>query len=86
MKLKYFQLIAITALILLSFTSPAVKKSCSYCAAFTQNGSCVIVNGKTECNNGKPNATYYKYNSWDGNPSNCISGRCETQVTLYNEQ
>lgn len=78
--------VAVVAIVSGALAFAPAKKGGTFCAAFTLNGSCTLVNGKTEIDNGKSHATYFKYNAWDGQASNCITGRCETQVELYNEQ
>lgn len=63
----------------------SISKGQIFCASTAQNVGCTIIAGKTEVDNHKPSALYYKYNAWNGEQVNCISNRCETQVMLYNE-
>lgn len=75
-------IIVISTFIMLAFTP---TKGDSYCASLLQNEDCAVINGKIETANRMPHATYYKYIAWDGLPAHCMTNRCETQTTFWNE-
>lgn len=85
---RIFSAIAVIAIVSSALAFAPSKKGGTFCAATTSGGLCQIINGKTEINNGKTSATYYKYNAWDGQSSNCpltTPSPCTTQVVFYNE-
>lgn len=81
---RIISVIAIIAIVssALAFTS---KKCGVFCAAATSGGSCNIISGVTEVNNGTSGFTRYKNCNWNGSSSTCTGPVCTTQTTFYNE-
>ena len=81
---KIFLAIAVLGIVLgaLAFSQ---KKCLAVCASNVSGGSCNVLTGITEVNNGHTSFARFVYCNWDGTQAGCSTGSCTTPMTLYIE-